>query len=253
MTTGERIRQLRIEHQMTQEELGARVRVQKAAIYKYENGLVVNLKRSILEKLAIVLDTTPTYLMGMEDSEQQANMQLTPQQSALLAAFDQLNEEADIAADYLEGLLDIVDYEGDIEMGVRNNRPTVQIVADDDTDIKHLIGRNGEVVDALQQLTRLAVQQKTGERSHLIVDVDGYLKRKRQRLHDLALDAIDEARETGEPVDLKPMNSFERKIIHDVVREEGMKSRSHGEEPHRYVTVYVKASAADDADEIDEA
>ena len=106
---------------------------------------------------------------------------------------DQLNDEADIAADYLEGLLDIVDYEGDIEMGVRNNRPTVQIVADD------------------------------------------------------------EARETGEPVDLKPMNSFERKIIHDVVREEGMKSRSHGEEPHRYVTVYVKASAADDADEIDEA
>lgn len=166
---------------------------------------------------------------------------------------DQLNEEADIAADYLEGLLDIVDYEGDIEMGVRNNRPTVQIVADDDTDIKHLIGRNGEVVDALQQLTRLAVQQKTGERSHLIVDVDGYLKRKRQRLHDIALDAIDEVRETGEPVDLKPMNSFERKIVHDVVREEGMKSRSHGEEPHRYVTVYLKASAAEDAEDEDEA
>ena len=162
---------------------------------------------------------------------------------------DQLNEEADIAADYLEGLLDIVDYEGDIEMGVRNNRPTVQIVADDDTDIKHLIGRNGEVVDALQQLTRLAVQQKTGERSHLIVDVDGYLKRKRQRLHDIALDAIDEVRETGEPVDLKPMNSFERKIVHDVVREEGMKSRSHGEEPHRHVTIYLKASANEDDDE----
>ena len=150
---------------------------------------------------------------------------------------DQLNEEADIAADYLEGLLDIVDYEGDIEMGVRNNRPTVQIVAD----------------DALQQLTRLAVQQKTGERSHLIVDVDGYLKRKRQRLHDIALDAIDEVRETGEPVDLKPMNSFERKIVHDVVREEGMKSRSHGEEPRRYVTVYLKASAAEDTEDEDEA
>lgn len=166
---------------------------------------------------------------------------------------DQLNEEADIAADYLEGLLDIVDYEGDIEMGVRNNRPTVQIVADDDTDIKYLIGRNGEVVDALQQLTRLAVQQKTGERSHLIVDVDGYLKRKRQRLHDIALDAIDEVHETGEPVDLKPMNSFERKIVHDVVREEGMKSRSHGEEPHRYVTVYLKASAAEETEDEDEA
>ena len=156
---------------------------------------------------------------------------------------DQLNEEADIAADYLEGLLDIADYEGDIEMGVRNGRPMVQIIADDDTDIKHLIGCNGEVVDALQQLTRLAVQQKTGERSHLIVDVDGFLKRKRQRLRDIALDAIDEVHDTGEPVDLKPMNSFERKVIHDVVREEGLKSRSHGEEPRRYVTIYMKSSA----------
>ena len=162
---------------------------------------------------------------------------------------DQLNEEADIAADYLEGLLDIADYDGDIEMGVRNGRPTVQIVADDDTDIKHLIGRDGEVVDALQQLTRLAVQQKTGERSRLIVDVDGFLKRKRQRLHDIALDAIDEVRETGEPVDLKPMNSFERKVIHDVVREEGLKSRSHGEEPHRHVTLHWKTSSTEPEDD----
>lgn len=159
---------------------------------------------------------------------------------------DQLNEEADIAADYLEELLDIADYEGDIEMGIRNGRPTVQIVADDDTDIKHLIGRNGEVVDALQQLARLAVQQKTGERSRLIVDVDGFLKCKRQRLHDIALDAVDEVRETGEPVDLKPMNSFERKVVHDVVREEGLKSRSHGEEPNRHVTIYLKAAANED-------
>ena len=74
MTTGERIRQLRIEHQMTQEELGAKVGVQKAAIYKYENGLVVNLKRSTLEKLAIVLETTPTYLMGLEDDEPTAGV-----------------------------------------------------------------------------------------------------------------------------------------------------------------------------------
>lgn len=163
---------------------------------------------------------------------------------------DQLNEEADIAADYLEGLLDIADYEGDIEMGVRNGRPMVQIIADDDTDIKHLIGCNGEVVDALQQLTRLAVQQKTGERSHLIVDVDGFLKRKRQRLRDIALDAIDEVHDTGEPVDLKPMNSFERKVIHDVVREEGLKSRSHSEEPRRYVTIYMKSNA--DESDVDE-
>lgn len=167
---------------------------------------------------------------------------------------DQLNEEADIAADYLEGLLDIADYEGDIEMGVRNNRPMIQIVADNDTDIKHLIGREGEVVDALQQLSRLAIQQKTGDRSHLIVDVDGFLKRKRQHLRDIALDAVDEVRETGESVSLKPMNSFERKVIHDTVRDEGLRSRSHGEEPHRYVTVYLPASAdenmVDDAEDV---
>ena len=166
-----------------------------------------------------------------------------------VTSIDQLNEEADIAADYLEGLLDIADYEGDIEMGVRNNRPTVQVVADDDTDIKHLIGRNGEVVDALQQLTRLAVQQKTGERSHLIVDVDGFLKRKRQHLRDVALDAIDAVKESGEPMDLKPMNSFERKVVHDVVRDEGLKSRSHGEEPHRYVTVYLRNKNEDNVEE----
>lgn len=167
---------------------------------------------------------------------------------------DQLNEEADIAADYLEGLLDIADYEGDIEMGVRNNRPMIQIVADDDTDIKNLIGRNGEVVDALQQLSRLAVQQKTGDRSHLIVDVDGFLKRKRQHLRDIALDAVDEVRETGEPVNLKPMNSFERKVVHDTVRDEGLRSRSHGEEPRRYVTVYMPsvASEGENIDEIDD-
>lgn len=159
---------------------------------------------------------------------------------------EQLNEEADVAADYLEGLLDIVDYEGDIEMGVRNHRPTVQIVADDDTDIKHLIGKDGEVVDALQQLTRLAVQQKIGERSHLIVDVDGFLRRKREHLREQALEVIDEVRETGDPVNMKPMNSFERKIVHDMVREEGLKSRSHGEEPHRYVTVYLKAKSEDE-------
>ncbi|BDR55436.1 hypothetical protein KIMH_15470 [Bombiscardovia apis] len=168
---------------------------------------------------------------------------------------EQLNEEADIAADYLEDFLDIIDYEGDIEMGVRNHRPTVQVVADDDSDIKQLIGKDGEVVDALQRLTRLAVQQRTGERSHLIIDVDGFLRKKRLKLRQTTLDAIDEANESGESVDLAPMNSFERKIVHDLVREEGLKSRSHGEEPARYVTIYAKSTAvveddsiADDAD-----
>ena len=142
---------------------------------------------------------------------------------------DQLNDEADIAADYLEELLDIVDYEGDIELGIRQGRPVVQIVADDDTDIRHLIGRDGQVVNALQHLTRLVVQQSTGERSRIIVDVDGYLKRKRDKLVAAALDAVQDVLETGEPVDLRPMNSYER-----------LKSRSHGVEPKRFVTVYQK-------------
>ncbi len=108
MTTGERIRQLRIQHQMTQEELGAKVGVQKAAIYKYENGLIVNLKRSTLEKLAIVLETTPTYLMGLEDDENDFSIlsELTPQQSALLSSFNQLNEEGQQkAVDYVDDLV----------------------------------------------------------------------------------------------------------------------------------------------------
>lgn len=108
MTTGERIRQLRIQHQMTQEELGAKVGVQKAAIYKYENGLIVNLKRSTLEKLAIVLETTPTYLMGLEDDENDSSIlsELTSQQSALLSSFDQLNEEGQQkAVDYVDDLV----------------------------------------------------------------------------------------------------------------------------------------------------
>lgn len=162
---------------------------------------------------------------------------------------DQLNDEADIAADYLEGLLDIVDYEGDIEMGIRNGRPVVQIVADDDSDIKHLIGKDGEVVNALQQLTRLAVQQRTGERSRLILDVDGFLTRKRKHIREEVLDAIDEVRETGEPVSLDAMNSFERKIVHDIVREEGLRSRSHGAEPQRYVTIYLRSQSSDDEED----
>lgn len=121
MTTGERIRQLRIEHQMTQEELGAKVGVQKAAIYKYENGLVVNLKRSTIEKLALVLETTPTYLMGMEDSESNRNAYsgLTPTQTKLLDAFDQLNEEGQTKAlEYVEDLVLAGRYKKDAALGV---------------------------------------------------------------------------------------------------------------------------------------
>ena len=121
MTTGERIRQLRIEHDMTQEELGAKVGVQKAAIYKYETGLIVNLKRSTIEKLAIALSTTPTYLMGMEDAEavQPVLAEFTPQQTALLTAFNELNDEGqDKAISYAEDLNRTGYYKKDSAPGV---------------------------------------------------------------------------------------------------------------------------------------
>lgn len=121
MTTGERIRQLRIEHDMTQEELGAKVGVQKAAIYKYETGLIVNLKRSTIEKLAIALSTTPTYLMGMEDAEavQPVLAEFTPQQTALLTAFNKLNDEGqDKVISYAEDLNRTGYYKKDSAPGV---------------------------------------------------------------------------------------------------------------------------------------
>lgn len=121
MTTGERIRQLRIEHDMTQEELGAKVGVQKAAIYKYETGLIVNLKRSTIEKLAIALSTTPTYLMGMEDAEavQPVLAEFTPQQTALLTAFNELNDEGqDKVISYAEDLNRTGYYKKDSAPGV---------------------------------------------------------------------------------------------------------------------------------------
>jgi len=121
MTTGERIRQLRIEHDMTQEELGAKVGVQKAAIYKYETGLIVNLKRSTIEKLAIALSTTPTYLMGMEDAEavQPVLAEFTPQQTALLTAFNKLNDEGqDKVISYAEDLNRTGYYKKDSTPGV---------------------------------------------------------------------------------------------------------------------------------------
>lgn len=121
MTTGERIRQLRIEHDMTQEELGAKIGVQKAAIYKYETGLIVNLKRSTIEKLAIALSTTPTYLMGMEDAEavQPVLAEFTPQQTALLTAFNELNDEGqDKVITYAEDLNRTGYYKKDSTPGV---------------------------------------------------------------------------------------------------------------------------------------
>ncbi|GAA1828439.1 spoIIIJ-associated protein [Microlunatus capsulatus] len=149
------------------------------------------------------------------------------------ASDNPLDTEAEIAADYLEELLDIADLDGDIDTYIEGDRAHVSIVSESQV----LVGANGEVLDALQELTRLAVMTDTGDRSRLMLDVAGYRERRRTELAALAADAIEEARTSGERVPLQPMNPFERKIVHDAVAAAGLTSESEGEEPRRHVVV----------------
>jgi spoIIIJ-associated protein len=146
-----------------------------------------------------------------------------------------LVREGDIAADYLERLLDIVDYDGDIDLDVENDRAVVAIIGG---DLRPLIGPRGEVLDALQELTRLAVQQQTGVRSRLMLDIAGHRAQRRQELATLAAETAARVVANGEPVRLSPMNPFERKVVHDAVAAiDGVTSESEGEEPNRRVVV----------------
>jgi spoIIIJ-associated protein len=146
-----------------------------------------------------------------------------------------LVREGDIAADYLERLLDIVDFDGDIDLDVENDRAVVAIVGG---DLQSLVGPRGETLDALQELTRLAVQQQTGMRSRLMLDVSGHRQARRAELRQLAADTAARVVDSGEPVRLAPMNPFERKVVHDAIAAiAGVRSESEGEEPHRRVVV----------------
>jgi spoIIIJ-associated protein len=146
----------------------------------------------------------------------------------------QLEAEGDIAADYLEELLDIADLDGDIDMDVEGDRAAVSIVG---AKLDVLVGDDGGVLDALQELTRLAVYRETGERSRLMLDVGGYRADLRKNLVILAQEAIEEVRSTGEAVKLAPMTPFERKVVHDAVGDAGLKSESEGVEPSRCVVI----------------
>jgi spoIIIJ-associated protein len=150
-----------------------------------------------------------------------------------------LEQEGEIAADYLEGLLDIADLDGDIDMDVEGDRAAVSIISDSATsrDLQKLVGRDGEVLDALQELTRLAVHRETGDRSRLMLDIAGFRARKRTELSELGTKAAEEVKSSGEPVKLKAMTPFERKVVHDAVAAAGLRSESEGEEPQRRVVV----------------
>ncbi|MRJ75657.1 single-stranded DNA-binding protein [Aeromicrobium sp. SMF47] len=158
-----------------------------------------------------------------------------------------LENEGDIAADFLEGLLDIADLDGDIDMDVDGDRAAVAVVGG---NLDHLVGRDGEVLDALQELTRLAVYRETGERSRLMLDVAGYRAARKAELAAIAGEAIDKVNAGEASVSLDPMNPFERKVVHDAVAAAGLASSSDGVEPHRYVVVHgAAAEAAAVADE----
>lgn len=145
-----------------------------------------------------------------------------------------LEQEGEIAADYLEELLDIADLDGDLDMDVEGDRAAVSIVG---ADLSQLVGRKGEVLEALQELTRLAVYRETGVRSRLMLDISGYRAKKRSELQKLAEETVGEVKESGEAVELEPMTPFERKVVHDAVAAAGLKSESEGVEPRRYVVV----------------
>ena len=149
-------------------------------------------------------------------------------------AQDLLVREGDIAGDYLERLLDIADVDGDIDMDVEGDRAVVAIVGD---GLDALVGPNGATLDALQELTRLAVVQQTGVRSRLMLDIGGWRAKRKTELTEVGTRAASRVLESGEPVSLAPMTPFERKIVHDAVAAVGARSDSEGEEPSRYVVI----------------
>jgi spoIIIJ-associated protein len=151
-----------------------------------------------------------------------------------------LEQESEIAADYIEGLLDVADLDGDIDMDVEGDRPVVSVVG---ATLDELVGPHGEVLEALQELTRLAVHRQTGTRSRIMLDVGGYRARRREELAELGRRAAEQVSRTGVPERLQAMTPFERKVIHDAVAAAGLHSESEGEEPDRRVVVLPAGDA----------
>jgi spoIIIJ-associated protein len=145
-----------------------------------------------------------------------------------------LEQEGEIAADYIEGLLDVADLDGDIDMDVEGDRAVVSVVG---ATLDELVGSHGEVLDALQELTRLAVHRQTGARTRLMIDIGGYRAQRRADLTELGTSAAEEVSRTGEAKALAAMNAFERKIVHDAIAAAGLRSESEGIDPNRRVVV----------------
>nr|WP_281497337.1 R3H domain-containing nucleic acid-binding protein [Ornithinimicrobium sp. F0845] len=187
--------------------------------------------------------------VGESDAPAQASAETSEEtgESSALAAdgasrrggrHEHLEHEGEVAADFLETLLDIADLDGDLEVNVEGDRAAVAIVDSEDGPApKALVGRDGAVLEALQELTRLAVQAETGDRSRLMLDVAGHRAGRRAQLVELARTTIEQVRESGDRAELEPMSAFERKVVHDEVLAAGLVSESEGAEPQRYVVI----------------
>ncbi len=168
---------------------------------------------------------------GGEPDEAQAGDAADDAEEVSLA---DLEQEGEVGADYVEGLLDVADLDGDIDMDVEGDRAVVSVVG---ATLDELVGEHGEVLDALQELTRLAVHRQTGSRTRLMLDIGGYRAQRRADLSELGASVAEEVRRTGEAKALAAMNAFERKIVHDAVAAAGLRSESEGIDPNRRVVV----------------
>ncbi|GAA1416621.1 single-stranded DNA-binding protein [Catellatospora coxensis] len=168
-----------------------------------------------------------------EEAEEGADEAAAPKRKA--ASDADLFRQSEIAADYIEGLLDILDADGDIDELVSGGRPVVEVVG---SRLQSLVGPRGATLEALQELTRLAIFKQTGEPSRLLLDVGGYRDQRRKELGALAKNAVEKVKQHGEAVKLEPMSAFERKCVHDVVNAAaGVQSESEGVEPNRRIVV----------------
>lgn len=151
------------------------------------------------------------------------------------ATVEELEREGDIAADYLEGLLDIADIDGDLNLDVRAGRAYVSVEADDPSALRVL--SDPDVVQAVQELTRIAVQTKTGRFSRLILDIGGSRDARRRELERLVDRAVERLNAGASQASLPAMSSYERKLVHDIASERGVVSESYGEGADRHTVI----------------
>lgn len=177
------------------------------------------------------------------DNIQDETLEAVGEEAADDSSAETVEDEGDVAADYLEELLDIADIDGDIDIEVRSGRTYISIVSEDSDPegLQALVGRDGEVLEALQELARLSVLTSTGTRSRLVLDANGFRETRTTELREIAERAVGKAKETGEEVALEPMSAYERKIVHDIVADLGLVSESEGEGSRRHIVVSVES------------